>query len=853
MTPSNPTCRTVLLCALTFAAAPALFSTCAQAQVAAIDLNRRVDFNIAAQPLPSALMEFSAQTGLDLSASTDLVEGKKGGLLKGNYATGEALSVLLRGTGLIFTATDSGVAIIATSAGESKNKKVSTPESPASVRLAQVENSQLVQANMESSIINSEARLEEILVTAQKREERLQDVPVSVTALNADELVQRNELSLRDYITKIPGLTLTEGFGGMTQAVVLRGLNSGDNPTVAFTIDDIPYGTNTSYVSTILVPDLDPGDLSSVEVLRGPQGTLYGASSLGGLIKYTTLDPSTDGLTGHLSAGTTSVTNGDKLGYSLRGRINLPVTGNIATALSGFTRTEPGYIDNDGIGEKGANEQRVSGGQWTGLWRPSENWSLKLSALYQDHQTDGTNEVNVGLGEFQQNLSRGTNTFGKKFGVYSAVLKGSIGDAELTSATGFSTIRISNIIDLGFLAGFFGNDSSGNPVTGTANVQDYALDRFSQELRLDAPLGDGVDARIGALYTSAELNGAYSIIPWGKFTGTPIDNGYYWDGTRDVELTERALFGSLTFHVTDRFDLQVGGRQSWIEQSDESEDERTVFGGSLGFPLITPPSPIDDDQPRFDYSITPSFKVSPDVMIYARAASGYRIGGPNTAICVSEGFPCRFKPDFTQNFELGTKAGFFDRKLFLDLSVYYIPWKDIQLSTDSENFFSYVSNGGDARSQGVELTFESRPFAGLTISGWMAWNDAELTEDTPVNSQIDAQKGDQLPFSAEWSGRLAVRKDFPLLSQWQGFVEGSGNYMGERTGNFGTRGQDNYPSYTKYDFSAGVRMNSSGWSANMVVTNVTDKRGSQTGNPLNGTVIYIQPRTIGVQLGYNFE
>src|SRR4029077_16305041 len=208
----------------------------------------------------------------------------------------------------------------------------------------------------------SPATLEEVIVTAQKRLERLQDVPVPASVISTDALTNSDQTLLRDYYSSVPGLSMTTT-AQSSQILSIRGIvtNPG-NPTVGITVDDMPFGSSTVGGGGLVVPDFDPGDLSRVEVLRGPQGTLYGASSLGGLLKFVTVDPSTVGVSGNLQAGLSSVHNGDGIGYTYRGAINIPVSENLAVRASGFARLDPGYVDNAVLRVKGINTARADGG-----------------------------------------------------------------------------------------------------------------------------------------------------------------------------------------------------------------------------------------------------------------------------------------------------------------------------------------------------------------------------------------------------------------------------------------------------------------------------------------------------------
>ena len=185
-------------------------------------------------------------------------------------------------------------------------------------------------------------QLEEVIVTAQKKTENLLDVPVPVTAISAQSLIDTNQLRLEDYFTQVPGLTVTPSGYGVPQ-LAIRGITTGGftNPSVGITVDDVPYGSSSGIASGQEVTNFDPNDLQRVEVLRGPQGTLYGASALGGLLKYVTVDPSPAALSGQVQAGTTDVYNGGSLGDNFRGAINVPLDDTLAVRASAFYRTDP--------------------------------------------------------------------------------------------------------------------------------------------------------------------------------------------------------------------------------------------------------------------------------------------------------------------------------------------------------------------------------------------------------------------------------------------------------------------------------------------------------------------------------
>lgn len=705
-----------------------------------------------------------------------------------------------------------------------------------------------------SSGRESPRALEEIIVTAQKQNERLQDVPVPVTVLAAEALAEVNQLRVQDYYHSIPGVALNVSGNGAQPLLTIRGITTGGdtNPTVGIVVDDVSYGTSVATGGqTPAVVDIDPGDLAQVEVLRGPQGTLYGASSIGGLLKFVTIDPSTEAVSGRVQVGSSSVKDGDDLGYSARGSINLPLSDTFALRASGFTIRDPGYIDNAETGERDINERDSDGGRLSALWRPSEDFSLKLSALYQDSQRRGSSDVDTALGSNpQQALLGGSGIYDRTSEAYSATAIGNIGGVELVSATGYSVDELADDIDLTLLGGgalasfaeaLYGVD---RVVTTTENI----TKKFSQELRASIPLGTSVTWLVGAYYTEERTTS--SVLTLGADdAGTPA--GTLVNFTYDpAKYEEYAAFTNLTFQLTDRFDVQVGGRYSDHEQTFASFQELAFLG--LPSTLTTPPAASDT---ALTYLLTPRFKITSDIMMYARFASGYRPGGPNV-LCGVEGVPCGFEPDETQNYDVGIKGSLLNGDVTFDGALYYIDWKNLQLVGifAPDGFNTYTGNVSDARSRGVELSVSAHPTEGLSVSAWVAYNDAELTEDFPIGS-IVGMAGDQLPHTARRSGNLSITQEFPIGSAATATLAGSLSYVGERTGNFrAVPERQRYPSYTQLDLRAGVSYET--WLLNFFINNAGDKRGVLRAGldslfiPTYAT--YIQPRTIGVSLTKSF-
>lgn len=683
---------------------------------------------------------------------------------------------------------------------------------------------------------NQPGELEHVVVTAQKRSENLQDVPVPVTAIGAETLIESNQLRIQDYFTSVPGLNVMPSVQS-NQTLSIRGITTGiGNPTVGITVDDVPYGASTNNGGGRVVPDIDPGDLARVEVLRGPQGTLYGASSLGGLLKFVTRDPSVDGFSGRIQVGSSSVQNGDELGYNVRGSVNVPLSDTLAFTASGFTRSDAGYVDNVLTGENGVNQVDAHGGRLSGLWRPSESLSLKLSALMQKIEGQGTSSVDAALGDLQQSRLPGTGWYDREAQAYSATVTADLGSVDLTAISGYNVNSFSDSLDAGFAYG--GSAFTLFGVSGAELLSETETEKFSQEIRFSGPIGEKFEWLFGAFYTHEEAEVLFTRL---ALDPNGVNVGRLQNSSLPDTFEEYAAFANLTFLITDRLDIQLGARESEI-----SETFAQTVVSAQGVASVVPE--LHTKANAFTYLVTPRFKITPDLMIYARLASGYRAGGPNPF--PGGVVPRQYDPDTTENYEIGVKGDFLGHTLIVDVSLYYIDWKDIQFSSLSPTSTTYFTNGGAARSQGVELAVESMPLSGLTIAGWIAWNDAELTEAFPPGSTGYGVSGDRLPNSSRLSGNLSVDQEFPLWGEVNGFVGGSASYVGDRVGPFRAVAQRQaFPSYTQVDLRAGFRNDS--WTANIFVTNVGDERGTLYGGlgALPSTAFnYIQPRTAGLSL-----
>jgi len=782
---------------------------------------------IEAQPLAQALDLWARQTGLQVIYGTEMTAGKTSPGARAGLSAKEALQEIVRGSGLTVTWLNDHTATL--SAGHGATSLVPTGAA----------------STAEPGGAAGAGLLEEVIVSAQKRSERLQDVPVPVSVLNSDELTDNSQLLLRDYYSSVPGLNVAPNVEGQ-QFLSIRGITTGGfASTVAVLVDDVPYGHGGPISS--VVPDVDPGDLARIEVLRGPQGTLYGSDSLGGLIKYVTIDPSTTGFSGRVSAGVSDVHNGAQSGYNFRGSVNVPLSDQLAVRASVFTRQDPGYIDNPTFHLVGVNEAQAYGGRFATLWKPSEDFSLKLSALYQKYKSNGSTDIVPTAGALNQNDQYLPNFGGGDTATqaYSAVVKAKIANADLTSITGYDHSQVFSSWQSTYA--FSASAESNYAVSGAPIPTWWNENGFSQELRLSVPVTSKLEWLFGGYYTHLNNRLLQDLIAVNTITGDTA--GTLFQSDNPSRFQEYAAFTDVTYHFTDRFNVQFGGRESHL---DVATLRQITYG--LLYPTPSVALPTDTTANVFTYLVTPQFKVSPDLMIYARIASGYRPGGANQSTLTTAGAPAHYDPDKTNNYEIGVKGDFFDGRLTIDSSAYYISWKDIQISLVTSSESGYTANGSGAKSEGVEFSLESRPVEGTTLTAWVDYDNAVLTQAFPANSTVYGAPGERLPNTPRFSGNLSLQQTFPLSNGVGGFAGATLTYIGDRVGTFGsTAERQDLPGYAKVDLRVGFVHDS--WKVNVFLNNATDSRGVVSGGlgyypPFAFT--YIQPRTAGVSLDKAF-
>ncbi|BCW90440.1 Pesticin receptor [Alphaproteobacteria bacterium SO-S41] len=710
---------------------------------------------------------------------------------------------------------------------------------------------------------------EEVVVTADKRSEKARDVPSSISVVTAGTMRDRGLASIVDLTNVVAGLSVSSrGATGYNQ-IILRGVTSGGSqtsPTVAIYVDDVPFGTSSPSGSSTLQPDLDPADIARVEVLRGPQGTLYGASTLGGLIKYVTAAPDSEEFSARVNGGYRNVDG--QGGGDGRIAVNAPIVKDkVGLRISGFYRYDPGFIDVPARGLTDTNSGHASGGRASLGIRLTDKVDLRLNAFTQKSHVNATGSVDLNpdtLVPIYGDLKNGRKTgdfFDNNYTLYSGTLTWDLGPVNLVSATGYGRIRSDLLLDITPAYGFITQLYSGGllPAGNIFGPQNFKSSKFTQEIRFDSNSSGPFTWRLGGFYTKEDIDIVTSVLGYNPTTGAlfPSLFGPLSTAVSAASYKEYAVFGDVRYAITDDLELSAGLRWAKNEQASTTSAVGLLISGSAPTtPVVTGGT---SEESVVTYSASLKWSFSDDAMAYARVARGYRPGGPLnlTPSQLAASVPTSYDSDSVTNYEIGLKGLWLDGKLSAEAALFYIDWESIQLPTLIAGF-NVLSNGGGAVSKGVELNLVYSPDEHWRFGFRGSYTDAYLTENAVVAGYA---KDDRLPAVPQWDLGGDVEYTANLGGDLSGTLGASFKYNSDRA-----TGQSQnalnplriLPSFTTFDLYA--RLDWDAYSLSAYVRNVGDARGYYNGSTLRAlagqavpyTAIPVQPQTFGITLSADF-
>jgi iron complex outermembrane recepter protein len=797
--------RLALVCTLTIAA-----SVHAQSR----------EFDVAAGDLKAALDAYIAQAGVQLLYKVDDIKGLSTKGLKGALTPEEALTRLLEGTRLKVRRDASGaIAIYATPPDEPKPR-------------AEV------------------AQLDSVVVSASRRREPVREVPLKVDVLQTEALERGGARDLRDYVADQPGVTLEHG-GAFAGALSIRGLATASvgASSVGVYVDDVATGSSAPYGMGATTP-LDMGllDLKHIEILRGPQGTLYGAGSMGGLIKYVTNDPDTGEFSGSVRLAASSTQYGG-MGHTFNGVVNVPIKMDVAAVRVAAYRTRfGGYDDTIGLAaEKNVNRSTATGARISTLLTPNRQLSVRLTATTQEEERSGNDyeDINATTGKWthgeRRRLLNASEPSSARTYLLGLEVEYNMGWARLNAITSVQDVTLRAISDASpsLLATLKGADPGANAVWSDSHGDQH---RVSQEFRLTSRASRDFEWLAG-LYINRERSDVDGIYRYSNANGPSSLNLYTTD--KPAKYRDLAAYGDVTWHATAALALTAGVRVARMEQTYNN----TISGLLAGSPSS---NGGDSTENASTWLAAAGYKLSPDSSLYARVASGYRPGGPNAVLpTTSPAVKPMFESDSLWSYEVGYKASLLDRTLVVEAAVYDIEWSDI-LQPITDGGFSYFTNAGKARITGAELSLNWLPSAAWRFAGALSLIDAKLRTDA---TGLGGHAGDDIPSTARITASLSATHNFELCGR-AAYFGVNARHVGERNAGFpGSSVLPAYmmPAYTVFGLQTGIDMERYKLSA--YVRNVTNTRGIAAVAFTTLTAakaVVTEPRTIGVAVNVPF-
>lgn len=662
--------------------------------------------------------------------------------------------------------------------------------------------------------------LEEIVVTAQKREQKLQDVPMAVTAIGGAQLEQQGITQFQDLLRSVPGVSFAGTEPGQSRYAIRGVSTEASSPTVGVYLDDISLVS----ISTAFAGAIDPAffDFERVEVLKGPQGTLYGGNAMGGAIKYVSRLPVIDE-TSFSAAGGFATTRGGDLSYEAEGVANIPLVAEQLALRGGVSyRRIGGYVDNvpdadtevwtrsttlppapleptrystlSTYGRKDSNERDLLALRLSAKYTPNDTLTIVPAVFHQKSEKDNTDSFFTNLPRFQSSY-RFAEPTKDEVGVYSLTVTKDFGGATLTSITAYVDREVNWDRDYSMFIGmlappFFPYDSY--------NTSDTTTETFTQELRLS---GVGVGGRlqwVGGLYYSDQDDRLLQVVST-IGAGVPFDLGtdvtYFGDQRTDSK--QLAAFGEITYEILPSLDLTLGLRYFDAEQTVNGVFDGLFNGG---------PSTVDNKKSRedgFTPKIALTWRATADNLLYTTASKGFRQGGPNrfntnSPLCAPDferlgidRVPDSYEPDKLWTYEIGSKNQLLDRRATVNAAVYFTDWSKIQQQVNLPTCgFQFVGNVGAAEIKGAELAIEAAITDRLTLGGTASYTDAEITKSAPG---VSAQVGQSVLDTPEWMGNVYGDYRFPLGQSMEAVLRAEYQYRGSSLRQFDTTMLVTYP------------------------------------------------------------
>ena len=753
------------------------------------------------------------------------------------------------------------------------------------------------------------APIEEIVVTANKlNAQRVLDIPVSIQAISGDSLQRAGSSAFMDVAGQIPGLSVQD-LGPGDKKYVIRGINSTGDATAGIYYGEAVISGSNADDGGGFQSDIRLYDLDRIEVLRGPQGTLYGASSMSGTIRFVPKSPDLHDLGGYLTMEGSQTSHGSG-NYNFNGAINLPIIdGVLAVRLVGWKVDDSGYINQIRVGEgvtglvnvgtpakpnyqpapvagvgfiKGVNDDNVGGGRAEVRYQPTDSLTIDANYTSQTETSGGSSRYTpAGVTAFNGgpitpvqgcdlcNTDVTQSPWSDNLKVFGLTVAYKTGAGTVTGTTNQYNRTTGFTFDSTPVLVSFGVPVAAETLEPRTRKVNSSEIRFASDLASPVNFVAGVyrehetqDLAVDVITTGANglVTGPFSTQTSADALDFPGVGNTFFGRTDTRSDTQYAGFGEATWKITDAW-TAVAGLRYFTETLNGVQTQTHPFGGFPGAPNLVP---IVDPQETFNkvtWKANMSYKFSEELLGYGTVSTGFRSGGLNAVSEPFEPIPAAYAPDSLLNFEVGAKGRLFDGLFDYQADVYFIKWTNIQVQeTTADGAFVYQGNAGDAHVKGVEFELTARPISYLTVNFAGSYQDAYLTQgasgdQAKLNPTLGVT-GDAIPNVPKFQLNLGLNYTAPIAGNWQGVVATDVNYRDAETGYFaGSNNKFNVAlaPYALMNLRLGVI--NGPWSATLFARNLTDKRAQVS--VINSSqdphaLLTVRPRTIGLTLTRKF-
>ncbi|MDC0000504.1 TonB-dependent receptor [Porticoccaceae bacterium] len=819
-------------------------------------------------PAVEAFDQLIQQTGTQFLFPYDLVKSHTTATVNGKYTVLEALQLMLRNTQLDSGLSEKGAIKIFINDGISKNNEeregmntnTNTKKTllAAAIGMFAAGGMNAASAQNQDQSANQQTQIDEIIVTANKREVRLQDTSIAISVLSEDTIEKRGLVDMNDYLATIPGASFIE-FGATNKKIVLRGLSLGRGDrqnTASAYLGEIPISSAQNSFDITLV------DIERIEVIKGPQGTLFGSNSLGGLVRTIPNAPNLNDISGNLKLDVSTQDESDDTNHSVTGVFNIPlIEDQLALRIAAYNFSEAGYVDivsspsEDAIAaatgataivKDDSNSSTNKGVRASLLWQPTEN--LKVGLVYgtQKNDVDNTASTLASLPGYQVSYLNTPAAETTDLEYSNLVIEYDFGWATLLS----SSSVLNNESDSVFnnyppsQESFFGPVNEGTQIN--TNLK-------AQEIRLVSNLKGQWEYVAGLFYEKSEVN-TFGVFDWiGTNPMKPLGAERLLQVQIDLDYEQKAVFGEISYEFSEQWLLTLGGRHFQYDRVDMS----TFLGGFL---FNGDDSEEDVGESGNIYKANLAFTPNENTLIYAQWSEGFRLGRgqqlPGAGCDVEPEFgildgtdgviTSRVESDTTVSLELGLKLSLLDNRLVVNTAAFKTDWDNLptRINAVSDTCLngSVINNIGSAESQGIEVDMT------YLLDAWAFSLSASYMDTARTNTRPPLKEGERLAYAPRTNANAGLQYNFTMNGH-SGFIRTDISYVGK------------YPSaeslfpfpvagdYVDTSLHLGITMNH--WDLTFYGTNLTGNDDARVFF-FNDVDIRAVPRKLGVKVNYNF-